>query len=272
MQRGAEHQGLEPAGQRHGQDQRQRGALTADLTLEGCAARAAIDVGARNAPGQDSAPRRCQPLADLRARMLPRPPSTHQRLTRLEDQRLHLLLAHPEHGGDFFVRLIPELEENERGALVGRQPLHVIQHLAKVLPPLDLICHAVEGWSIGRQRRRYRGRGGCGAQTGSDCARSYTAMAEAKCRARRCATRETPRRTSAEAHPRPPRGFPACARRTRARRVRIDRRSPRTQHRRPHASRATSCSSVSPTTVPRWNPSRNPATAAFTPMRTVSST
>jgi hypothetical protein len=84
--------------------------------------------------------------------MLPRPPSAHQRLTRLEYQRLHLLLAHPEHGGDFFVRLIPELEENERVALVSRQPVDVIQHLAEVLPPLDLICHAVMGCSICCQR------------------------------------------------------------------------------------------------------------------------
>ncbi len=80
--------------------------------------------------------------------MLPRPPSTEQRLTCLEYQRLHLLLAHPEHRGDFFVRVVPELEENERGALVGRQPSHVVQHLAKVLPPLDLICDTFAGRSI----------------------------------------------------------------------------------------------------------------------------
>ena len=152
MQRGAEHQALELGAQRHGQDQRQRSALTADLSLEGSAVRAAIDVGACNAPWQESALQRCQPLAYLRARIPPRPPSAHQRLTCLEYQRLHLLFAHPEHGGDFFVRLIPELGENERVALVSRQPVDVIQHLAEVLPPLDLICHAVEGCSICRQR------------------------------------------------------------------------------------------------------------------------
>jgi len=82
--------------------------------------------------------------------MLPRPPSTDQRLTCLEYQRLDFLFAHPEHGGDFLVRMIRELEENERSALVGRQPLQVIQHLAKVLPPLDHVCHTLGGWSICR--------------------------------------------------------------------------------------------------------------------------
>ena len=150
MQRGAKHQGLELACQHHGQNERQGSALTADLPLEGCAAGAAIDVGACDAPGEGAAVRRCQPLPDLCARMLPRPPSTDQRLTCLEYECLDLLFAHPEHGGDFFVRMIPKLEENERGTLVGRQPLQVIQHLAKVLPPLDLICHTFGGGSICR--------------------------------------------------------------------------------------------------------------------------
>jgi hypothetical protein len=35
--------------------------------------------------------------------------------------------------------------------LVGGQPLQVIQHLAKVLPPLDLICHPDGGGSISRR-------------------------------------------------------------------------------------------------------------------------
>jgi hypothetical protein len=150
VQRGPEHQALELGGERHGQDQRQRSALTADLSLEGSAARTAIYVRAYDAPRQESGLHRRQPLADLGARILPRPPPAHQRLTRLEDQRLDFLFAHPEHGGDFPVRVIPELKENERGALVGRQPVDVIQHLAEVLPALDLIRNALKGCSICR--------------------------------------------------------------------------------------------------------------------------
>ena len=81
--------------------------------------------------------------------------------------------------------------------------------------------------------RRYRcPRGGCAAQTGSDCERWCTATAEAKCCSPRLATPDTRRQRSAAARPRPTRGFRACARRTRARHGRIDRRSPRKQHRR----------------------------------------
>ena len=112
--------------------------------LEVGAARTAVDVGACRAAGQDRALRHCQPLADLCARALPRAPSTHQRLARLKDERLHLLSAHAEHGSDFSVRVIPEFEEHERRALVSRQPLNVLEHLAQVLPPLDLIRHALE--------------------------------------------------------------------------------------------------------------------------------
>ena len=51
----AEHRGLEFAGQRHRQNQRKRDPLTADLDLERCAARAAIEVGADRAAGHDPA-------------------------------------------------------------------------------------------------------------------------------------------------------------------------------------------------------------------------
>jgi hypothetical protein len=111
-QRRAEDRGLELARQRDRQNERERGALTPNLPLEGRAARAAVDVGACDAPGQDAATHRCQPLADLCARMLPRPPSTNEPLTCLEYQRLDFLLSDPEHGGDFLVRVIGELEQN----------------------------------------------------------------------------------------------------------------------------------------------------------------
>ena len=62
--------------------------------------------------------------------MISRVPSTHERLARLEDERLHLLAADAKDGGDFIVRVIPQLEEHQRGALISRQPLHVLHHFA----------------------------------------------------------------------------------------------------------------------------------------------
>lgn len=82
--------------------------------------------------------------------MLPCPASAGQRLTCLEYQCLDFLSAHPEHCGNFLVRVIRELEENERGALVGRQSLHVIEQLAKVLTALDLIRDTIGGSPIGQ--------------------------------------------------------------------------------------------------------------------------
>ena len=149
-QRGAKHPGLELTRQHHRQNQRQRGALTPDLPLEGCAAGAAVDVGARNTPGQHAAAHRRQPLADLGARVLPRAPPPGQPLARLEYQRLDLLFAHPEHGCDFLVRMIRELEQNECGALIVGQPLQVIEHLSEVLAPLDHVYDTLARWSISR--------------------------------------------------------------------------------------------------------------------------
>ncbi len=79
-------------------------------------------------------------------------------------------------------------------------------------------------------RRHRRHRGGCGAPTGNDCEQSCTTTAAVKCRCPHHATPDTPRQRSAAARPRPPRGFRACARRTRVRHGRSDRRSPRKHH------------------------------------------
>jgi hypothetical protein len=101
-----------------------------DLVLERRAARAAIDVGARRAAGEDPPLERCQPLPDLRARTIPRLPATHERLAGLEDERLHFLPAHAQHLSNFMVRVVAELEQHQRRALVSREPLQVFQHFA----------------------------------------------------------------------------------------------------------------------------------------------
>jgi hypothetical protein len=58
-QRRAQHPGLELASQRHRQNQSESGTLMADLTLEKCAARAAINVRAGHAAGPNRATRSC---------------------------------------------------------------------------------------------------------------------------------------------------------------------------------------------------------------------
>jgi hypothetical protein len=116
--------------------------------LEGRAARAAIDVSPRDAPGQNPPVQRGEPLADLRARTVPGLPAPHERLAGLEDECLHLLSAHFEHIGDLTMGVVAELKQRQRSPLVGRQPLHVLEHLAQLFPPLDLVRQAIESRPI----------------------------------------------------------------------------------------------------------------------------
>jgi len=57
----------------------------------------------------------------------------------LEDECLHLLSAHAEYGCDLGVGVAPELEQNQCGSLIGWEALHVVEHLAEVLPPVDRV-------------------------------------------------------------------------------------------------------------------------------------
>lgn len=149
---GGQDRGLQLAGQRDRQYERERSALMPNLLLEVCAGRAAVDVCAQHGAGEDPGLRRCQTLADLGAWALPRAPSAHQRFARLKHKRLHLLLAHTQHISDFLLRVISELEKNERSTLIVGEPPHILQQLAKVLSPLDQVCHPVGNWSIHRHR------------------------------------------------------------------------------------------------------------------------
>ena len=71
-----------------------------------------------------------------------------QRLARLEYERFHLVLAHADHIADVLVREVAQLRENERRALVVRQPAEVDEQLAQVLAALDL-----DGQVVGRRHR-----------------------------------------------------------------------------------------------------------------------
>jgi hypothetical protein len=70
-----------------------------------------------------------QQLASLGARTMTSSPTAHERLARLEDQRLDLLAAHAQHRRDLSLRLVTQLKEHQRRALVGGQPLDVLQQL-----------------------------------------------------------------------------------------------------------------------------------------------
>jgi hypothetical protein len=75
----------------------------------------------------------------------------HQRLARLEHERLDLLAAHPEHRSDLRVGLVAELEEDQRRALVVGQALQLVHQLAQVGAELDLGRHPLERSEVGRQ-------------------------------------------------------------------------------------------------------------------------
>jgi hypothetical protein len=150
-EREAEHRGLQADGGHQRKDGRERGALATDLALEVRAARAAIDVAARDTAPGDATGVGGELLADLDAWGRTRVAGAHQRLARLEDERLDLLTSHPEHGSDLRMRLVAELEEHQRGALVVGEALQLVDQLAQVGAELDLRRHPLEGADVGHQ-------------------------------------------------------------------------------------------------------------------------
>ncbi len=74
-----------------------------------------------------------------------------QGLASLKDERLDLLPSHAEHGCDLGMRLIAQLEQHERGALVVGQPLDVFDHFPQLLSQLN-----ATGWAVDARMVRYR--------------------------------------------------------------------------------------------------------------------
>ena len=112
--------------------------------LVGPAGRASVDVRAHLTAGGNLAARARHPLPYLRAGALPRRAAAHQPLPRLEDQRLDVLASHVEHARDLGVRVVPELEQHERSALVVRQPLDVLDEFPQLLAACDQARRTVE--------------------------------------------------------------------------------------------------------------------------------
>ena len=90
-------------------------------------------MGAHNAASRDFPARIRQPLADLRTGTLASAPAPIEPLAGLEDEGLDLVATDSEHGRDLLVRLVAEFEQHERRALIGRQPLNVLDDLAQLL-------------------------------------------------------------------------------------------------------------------------------------------
>ena len=108
-------------------------------STSGSATRATLDVGTRPAAGQDLAADVCDQLARGRTGTVARVATTDQAFTRLEDECLHLLPTDAQHGRDLGVGLASKLEQNQRGALIGREAVHVVDHLAEVLASTERI-------------------------------------------------------------------------------------------------------------------------------------
>jgi hypothetical protein len=134
---GAQHGRLQLADQRDRGDQDARGMLAAHLGFKRCTAGATLDVGPCPAAGQDLAPQGGDQLPDLGARAVPGLPASDKALAGLEDERLDLRRANPQHGRDLVMRVVPELKQDERRALIDRQALHVLDDFAQLLAPLD---------------------------------------------------------------------------------------------------------------------------------------
>jgi hypothetical protein len=89
------------------------------------------------------AARSCERLADLGARSVTGPAAAPQGLAGLEDERFDLFAANAEHRADLGMRVVTELEEDQRRTLVWRQPSDVVEQLVELLRALELICRLV---------------------------------------------------------------------------------------------------------------------------------
>ncbi len=134
-----EYRSLQLRRRHHRQHEREHRALAAHLVLEGSATWATLDVGTRPAAGQDLAADVCDQLARGRTGTVARVATTDQAFTRLEDECLHLLPADAQHRRDLGVGLASKLEKNQRGAVIGREAVHVVDHLAEVLASTERI-------------------------------------------------------------------------------------------------------------------------------------
>ena len=77
-------------------------------------------------------------LAHVGARRLARGPPPHERLARLEHERLDLLAPDAQDRGDLLVGVIADLEQDEGRPLIGRKALHVAHEHAQLGAPVDL--------------------------------------------------------------------------------------------------------------------------------------
>jgi hypothetical protein len=128
--------------------------LPVDFVLEGGTSAAALDVSAQLAALRHVSGGRGEGLSDLPAGPIPGPAAAPERLTGLEDERLDLLSTYPERRADLSMRLIAQLEQDERSALIGREAADVVDQFTQLLGALELDCRLVLGMSGQIERQR----------------------------------------------------------------------------------------------------------------------
>jgi hypothetical protein len=66
----------------------------------------------------------------------------------LENEGLDLVATDAEHGRDLLVRVVAEFEQYKRGALIGGQPLNVLDDLAELLSAREQACGIIDGGTL----------------------------------------------------------------------------------------------------------------------------
>ena len=90
-------------------------------------------MGAHNAASRGFPARVREALADLRTGGLASAAPSEEPLAGLENEGLDLVATDSEHARDLLVRPVAEFKQHKRGALIGGQPLHVLDDLAQLL-------------------------------------------------------------------------------------------------------------------------------------------
>ena len=148
---------LQRAGRHHRQDHSERGALAFHFGAEETAGLALGEVAAQHGAAQRTAAQHAQLALHFLAAHLAGLAALHQRRTRLEHERLHLVLIAAQDLGYLCVRVVVELGEHQRLALVRGQRGEVLQHRAQVRAAGDLVGQAARATAPRRRARRSGG-------------------------------------------------------------------------------------------------------------------
>ena len=106
-------------------------------------------MGAHDAASRGSTAGGRQPLADLRTGALASAAPSIQPLAGLENEGLDLVATDSEDACDFLVRLVAEFEQYKRGALIGGQPLNIVDDLPQLLSAREQARGTIDCGTVG---------------------------------------------------------------------------------------------------------------------------